>query len=180
MRLALSRLLAVGHVKRWHMVRVLREQTLGEHLARVQLIAMDVIDEYDPHNDALRLCTMQWALWHDMPEVVTGDVSPPYKSMLREKDHCILRNIDESVDERFKSLSNESGEIAQTIVKFADMAEAVHFLSEDGFGRRTDEIKRNIDYGVKSLLAATRAAMLDKLAMAMNVTYGKLIHENSV
>lgn len=179
MKLALTHQMRVGHVKRWHMVRVMREQTLGEHLARVQLIAMDVLDEYAKTDDRLRLQVLQWALWHDMPEVVTGDVSPPYKSMMREHNYTLAHTIDKSIDERFETLSRKSNEIAQIVVKFADLAEAALFLEEEGWGHRAVEIKCELDDSVKSLIAKTSEEMLGDLAEALTVTYRKLINEKS-
>lgn len=179
MRIALTHQMRVGHIKRWHMVRVMREQTLGEHLARVQLIAMDVLDEYVKTNDQLRLQVLQWALWHDMPEIVTGDVSPPYKSMMQEHNYTLAHTIDKSIDERFENLSRKTNEVAQIIVKFADLAEAVYFVEEEGWGHRAVEIKCELDASIKSLITRTSEDMLADLAAALTVTYKKLINEKS-
>lgn len=169
--LTLEQRLRCGHVKRWHMVRVLREQTLAEHSMLVQIIALEAADRYIAETDTLndpkgfRMEVMEWAMWHDMPEVVTGDVSTPMKRFMAHNSMpTLLDTIEKQVDGRFAHLDRFTGEVVKLIVKFADLYEAIHFLHWEGHGPRAMEIERELIGRMSEHIKNTRDVMLGGLA----------------
>lgn len=150
--LTLDQKLRTGHLKRWHMVRVLRDQTLAEHNSLVQIIALDVADtlirtsiSYCIDVDKFRMDVMEWSLWHDMPEVVTGDISTPLKAMMAsngQKD--LFGTIESSIDSAYAELSLRVSPRVKAIVKFADLYEAINFLHMEGHGHRAQAIEREL------------------------------------
>lgn len=169
--LTLEQRLRCGHVKRWHMTRVFREQTLAEHLMLVQIVALEAADRYiagsggyaDPR--LFRLEVMEWAMWHDMPEVVMGDIAPPTKKLIGHAGgQTLLNGIERRVDGRFTRLDMSTGEVAKLIVKFADIYDAIRFLHWEGHGPRALEIERMMIGSMTGHIKKTRDAMFDGLA----------------
>ena len=76
----------VAHVKRWQIVRTAREQTLAEHLYRVWLLVRELGPLVGLTPDEVRAAE-NFALLHDLPEIKTGDIATPVKSMLPPLDH---------------------------------------------------------------------------------------------
>lgn len=169
--LTLEQRLRCGHVKRWHMIRVFREQTLAEHLMLVQIVALEAADRYiagsgffaDPR--LFRLEVMEWAMWHDMPEVVMGDIAPPTKKLIEHAGgQTLLNGIERRADGRFTRLDMSTGEVAKLIVKFADIYDAIRFLHWEGHGPRALEIERVMIGSMTGHIKKTRDAMFDGLA----------------
>jgi len=150
--LSLAQRLRMGHIGRWHMVRTHREQTLAEHVALVQLIALDVAARFAPGDRRLERQVMEWALWHDMPEVVMGDISPPFKTMLSHRYPTLLAEIEDGLDATYVRIRRETSEIADLIVKFADLLEARNFIRVEGAGRRAREITLDIEQSIDELV----------------------------
>ncbi len=163
--LNLSQRMRCAHVMRWHMVRTYRQQTLAEHMALTQLVALEVVDRCYPNDKDMRLAVMEWALWHDMPEVVTGDVATPLKGLLAKSGNpCLIKNIEKGVDDRFAQLSLTTKEIPKLIITFADLFEAIHFIHEEGSGVRSQAIERHLMERMVALIAEVRRDMLPGLA----------------
>jgi hypothetical protein len=76
-------------VKRWHMVETRKTQTLAEHSANVAALAYVMATNcpimYFGHAGEI----LPGALFHDMPEVFTGDIPTPSKRWL-DKDRLDL------------------------------------------------------------------------------------------
>lgn len=166
--LTLEQRLRSAHVKRWHMVRVFREQTLAEHSMLVQIVALEAADRFlavdlksvgDPV--AFRLRVMEWAMWHDMPEVVTGDVSTPMKRFMGDNGAPgLLDTIEKQIDGTYCRLGLEAGDIVESIVKFADLFEAIRFLHLEGHGYRALEIERELISRMNAHITATATPRL--------------------
>lgn len=180
--LTLSQRLRTGHLKRWHMVRVFREQTLAEHNSLVQIIALHAADMLIENSvrfagdvTNFRMQIMEWSLWHDMPEVVTGDLSTPLKRMMIGA--CgpgSLDKIEKSVDSHYKHLVDTISNEVKMIVKFADLYEAVHFLHMEGHGPRAQNIELELIERLKDHVDAVFASdetlgeILQKMVEDMN------------
>lgn len=139
MNLTLTQLMRTAHLKRWHMVRTAREQTLAEHITLVQTIGLDVVARLG-YDQFLQEQVRRWAYWHDMPEVLTGDVSPPFKTMVDSEVRGLMDSLERSTDSRYAAIMDATCETALQIVKFADMLEAIVFLRAEGIGPRAVEI----------------------------------------
>lgn len=147
--------LRAGHVKRWHIVQIKREQTLAEHSFSVAVIAGSLAAAMRwkglLHKE-LQLRLLQNALAHDLIEVRTGDMPTPFKRMLEKVGGVgIVEKAEDEIDrEHTGSIrANGSGEI-DTIVKLADQIEAIFFLQDNGYGQHALEV---LD-GLRSHLSA--------------------------
>lgn len=67
-------------VIRWNMVPTLRQQSLAEHTFMVALIAEHISNELGLGANK----TIHMALYHDLEEVMTGDIPSPTKAKLKE------------------------------------------------------------------------------------------------
>ena len=72
------------------------------------------------------------------------------------KGRGIIDDIECSTDSRYESVMNATSETALTIVKFADMLEAVLFLRDEGIGLRAAEIALEIEIAVDRVVDEVR------------------------
>lgn len=155
-KLTISDKLRVGHVKRWQIVRVAREQTIGEHMYRVYLICLEICDLLNI-SQTIKNRIVKWALIHDIPEVVTGDLATPIKSAMRNAvpDSDPIKRIELALDSEYhdlyKSIKAEDDQIVIKIVKLADLLEAVHFLSVEGMGKHAAKCRSGIIDQIRDL-----------------------------
>lgn len=157
MRFTLEQKMRTGHVKRWQIVRVAREQTIAEHMYRVYHIAVELAGMMNL-SPARMLNVQNWALLHDLPEVVTGDIATPTKRAMRQAvpDQDPVRHIELSLDRGYRDLYlglKESDPVVLDIVKLADLLEAVNFLMVEGIGKHAEEVEMGL-----------RVAFLEKLS----------------
>lgn len=144
MKFSLQDKMRAGHVKRWQIVRVAREQNIAEHMYRVHLIVAEICERMGV-SDHRQSNAVRWALMHDLPEVITGDIATPTKQAMRlaipGKDP--LRNVELSLDTDYRELYlnlKSYDPIALAIVKAADMIEAVDFLVTEAVGPHSVEV----------------------------------------
>lgn len=134
-KLTLTQKLRTSHLKRWHMVQTLHTQTVAEHSYRVYLITQQIAQAM---NHELPEVAEAWALWHDMPEVVVGDIPTPTKMIVSG-----FIDAEKGVDEDWSNLVDFIEEMCPelfSLVKMADMAESIDFLRLEGVGPRAKEI----------------------------------------
>ena len=128
-----------GHIKRWNIINTSREQTLAEHLFNVAMISQTICDRCGV-DEYIANIAMQWALIHDIPEVVCGDTPSPTKRRM-VKMGMDMEELYDSIDPTYakvKYLAIESG--AKYIVKMADLVESVNFLRDNGVGRHAEAV----------------------------------------
>jgi len=159
--LTINEKLRTAHVKRWQIVRVNREQTLAEHLYRVWLIADEIALQMGLDDD-IRELIGKWALNHDIPEVLTGDICTPVKLAMREAipRNNPLRVIELELDLNYKKLylnTKERHPIVLDIVKLADIIEAVDFLSVEAIGAHAQKVLIGLQTSVLQKLAKCRS-----------------------
>lgn len=157
MKFTLEQKLRTGHVKRWQIVRVAREQTIAEHMYRVYQTAVELARKVglSPKEVA---DVASWALMHDLPEVVTGDIATPTKQAMRKAvpDQDPVRHIELSLDTEYRELYEllkEYNPLVLEVVKLADLLEAINFLMVEGMGKYAEEVEMGL-----------RVAFLEKLA----------------
>jgi 5'-deoxynucleotidase len=180
-KLSLYDFLRMGHVKRWHNVNVTREQTLAEHSAMVAIIALQLFESLDlsvkTHEAQLRVVV--GALFHDAPEIVTGDFPTPGKKYIREfsKDSEIFDRIDNDLMPVIPYVGGilEGGLAA--IVEVADAIEAVHWISENGAGVHAEIVRQANRRKLETLVHEyDMYEPVNEILMAMNMPY---IHRDS-
>jgi 5'-deoxynucleotidase len=145
--LTLEERLRTGHVHRWQIVNVHRQQTLAEHLYLVRVITLEIA-KVALFADVDILLAEQWALEHDVPEVVTGDLATPVKAAMREAipHDDPVRRIELSISQRYCDLYSvvKEKDHVRTLVKMADLIEAVNFLTEEAKGVHGNTVRKRL------------------------------------
>lgn len=142
--LTLDELFAQNYVRRYHMVRVSREQSVLEHSTKVAYIASKLLKEYaqfveNTRPDSIntisflrspetKLAVLELALGHDSPETMCGDYpSTVGKFMGRE----LKSEIEQELFWKERTLPKYPL-IIEHIVKFADYLEGYLFFKWNG------------------------------------------------
>jgi 5'-deoxynucleotidase len=142
--ISLKDMMRTGQVHRWQIVRTLRGQTLAEHSYMVTMITLHLREEIEPYvnNDDLgRLdrCAAQlveYALRHDLAEVMVGDIPTPVKVRLRALvEYDPIKAIEGAVDPETRALRHfldNSCPMALYLVGLSDVIEPMVFLTHEG------------------------------------------------
>ncbi len=145
--------LATQHLKRWHMVRVRRQQTLADHQGSVASFAAKILalwyegtsrNRPDPE---LMLEVLDYALTHDSHEVEYGDTPSP-AVRAAEGTHAALE--DSFWTRRGGAEAARPSPFAAIIVKIADKLDAQLFYELEGEDPR---FKKWGEEGIRQLLA---------------------------
>lgn len=148
----LTEKLRSGHVRRWHIVAVSREQTIADHMHRVGVIAeeiLQILGMFD-WNFNITLNVMRWAAIHDRHEYLMGDLPTPTKEAIRvqlansyggDVFELAAADIDPEAEELRASIA-EDGDmpLAGRIVKYADLLEAMNYIGIFGCGSHAREV----------------------------------------
>lgn len=143
MSITIQDILRAGHTKRWNIVNTTREQTVAEHLFNVAMIARTIHERL--HLADYRDLVLDWALLHDIPEVVCGDPPSPTKGRMRDMGFDI-ENLYDAIDPTYKEVKEtaKTTGVIYDIVKIADLMDAYHFLKENGVGRHAKQVASGI------------------------------------
>ena len=140
--LTLHQLLRCRHVKRWHIVRVARDQTVAEHSWAVTMIARHLCDRlglFLSPSDMLMM--VEWSLMHDATETVIGDLPTPTSEVvgrwMRDKEMAIST----AWGVRHAWASSAMDGLPLEIVKMADIIEAISFLDDDAVGAHAERVE---------------------------------------
>lgn len=146
-------ILRTAHVTRWHTVRTHRQQNLAEHHYLVTMIARDmarIIGMTDP--EMLQMLT-DWCMVHDTPEVLTGDVLPPTKLMIKKYiDISVIEDQTSTAYARLRASVHASP--VGGVAKLADLMESIVFLHNEGV--RVDDPRTHAHHVLNGLLIAYR------------------------
>ena len=115
-------------IKRWTIVRMMREQSLAEHSFNVTMIARAICKEIGLDDTNVT----KYALDHDLDEILTGDIPTPAKQRLKIRDP-------------YKGSGRalcDSQEIS--IVMLADMIEAIAFIQDNQIGRHANVVAEEL------------------------------------
>lgn len=134
-------ILAMGNVTRWHTVRTARAQTIGEHSARVALLAVWLGHQLGLNRfPALyELETLRLALLHDAPETHYGDVPAPTKGVLEQETDVAFDLVVDSLFWEARGCRNPlaaAPHIPRALVRVADITDAVVFYWQEGLTAR--------------------------------------------
>lgn len=135
-------LLNLAHVQHWHPIPTLRKPSVAEHSYRVAVIALEIAERLNggdgvlPSRVIIESNVMRWALMHDGPETETGDIPNTAKRRLPDDTWYYLE---------CEMCPWYSKEVVRThtkevrIVKIADLAEQLIFISMWGWGDESVE-----------------------------------------
>jgi 5'-deoxynucleotidase len=155
-------MMRTGHVTRWQIVRTARQQTVAEHMYRVWIITVQLCRILDIGLETASSANI-WALYHDMPEVLTGDIATPAKEAMRKAlpDDDPVRNIELAMSDTYrrawedaKRRVNDSEPTAYEIVKLADLIEARTFLNCEHVGEHALKVYWQMCSNVDNCMAA--------------------------
>jgi len=134
--LKLTDILRASHVSRWNIVNVSRHQSVAEHSFNVCMIARRLCKELDVEDTNI----IKAALEHDLDEVIFGDIPTPAKDKLAASGI----DINAIVGNKMRDLTP----LDETILKVADLLDAVLFLSDHAIGTHAaavlDEVKERL------------------------------------
>lgn len=125
-------ILAMQHLRRWHMVRVRREQTLAEHSATVAMLAVKIARLWKlPLGWMDHAILFDMALAHDAHEIEYGDMPGIVKSLIPEYDE---KSAKEFWEKRGKTSTTVHPDFAllEQVVKLADKLEGYLFYVLEG------------------------------------------------
>lgn len=151
--LTLKQILRASHVRRWNIVATARDQSVAEHIFNVCMIARALCKRLDMDDREI----IKAALEHDLDEVVFGDIPSPMKAKLKSDGI----NINSYVGNIMRKLTP----FQETILKTADLIDAVHFLQDHAVGSHAEEVCQEVrDRLMKhidnaTIVANTRAAL---------------------
>lgn len=140
-------LLALSHVPRWTIIATSRQQSVAEHSHRVAVIAQYILDDIAPsasngwHEEILR-----WAIMHDGPEAITGDIPTPFKRILHESG---FETSESQACEWYSEEKRKVSAVKKSVVSLADTIEAVSFISKWGTGAVAKRIAEEMEKRLK-------------------------------
>lgn len=134
--------LRAGHVKRWHIINTVNQQTVAEHSFLVAIIAMELYNEMvgvDPNDDnSIKEfnALVMGAIFHDIAEIKLGDLPTPSKQLFKQfYGDDMFDKIEETIFPEMPYTGHgELGTELRKIIKMADTIEAVHWIYENGVG----------------------------------------------
>jgi len=129
-------LLRAQYVKRFHIVHTLKHQSIAEHSFNVAMIAGLISERMEFDKKVTEQVTLA-ALFHDMDEVITGDIPTPTK--IRAKAQGVDLN-----DNGILVPHQNKGSLINRIVKVADYIEAITFLDINGIGMHACSVEADI------------------------------------
>lgn len=143
-------LFRMKYIDRWALMRNTRKETLSEHTLETAFIAhaLAVIENrrFGGNVDADRVALL--ALFHDAPEIITGDLPTPvkyyneniktvYKEIEHEAGNSLLSLLPDDLKPDFEELFDPKDEHLSKIVKAADKLSAlIKCRDEISFGNR--------------------------------------------
>ena len=132
-------------VKRWHSVKVRREQNIAEHQYLVAMLANEMAVRIlgCEYSDESYRMLMDYALRHDMPEIMLGDIPLPIKQSIEEyyPGTNFLESMEESICAQFSAAKKRVIDTPlKCIVNLCDLLDAILFIKEEVSDDRSGEI----------------------------------------
>lgn len=153
-------------VKRWGIVRTMREQNIAEHSFMVAMIAEEIcnrigweFNEGGAMHGMRGYEVLRWALWHDLAEVFTGDIPTPMKLKIKESNPELLQQIEDEFAPEVKALRERTNPMWVDIVKIADYVEAIAFLDREAGNKEAVAVKELLTHQMMSELSKQNASL---------------------
>lgn len=137
-------LLALVDVKRWVVIKTSRTQSVAEHSFAVAIIAMELSERLSNGKVGNMAELLWWALVHDVPETLTGDVDGKFKREFPAVRSALVEAEDIAFPWYKITRQHVIPMDCQVLVKMADKIEAIAFITHWGIGPRADEVMREL------------------------------------
>lgn len=126
-----------AHVTRWHSASCYRYPNIAEHSFLVLMYARELLYRIVPNaTESEQLLLLEYCAFHDLPEVLTGDMATPVKRRLESffpEGESPLDLIEEALCPDYKVLKGRiKGSYLASIAKLADVLEAAKFIDFEG------------------------------------------------
>jgi 5'-deoxynucleotidase YfbR-like HD superfamily hydrolase len=132
-------LLSLSNVHRWTVIATSRHQSVAEHSYRVAVISIELLARLGVLDLDSKFQTVAWALVHDWPETLTGDIDGKFKRMFPDI-HDSLRRVENLTFPEYARMGAQTPVKLRQIVKVADYIEALTFIQEFGAGQRAQAV----------------------------------------
>lgn len=150
MKLSFYDFARIGHIKRWHNVNTIREQTVAEHCFMVAMIALELnhhlrmVPGTNPTADLPIM--LMGALFHDAPETAAGDSPTPAKRLLVtiSKDPDLFKKLDEELMPVLPYIGGKVPLWVERVIEMADSIEAAHWIRDNGAGYHAEVVKSGV------------------------------------
>lgn len=144
-----------AHVKRYHTIPTIGQQTVAEHSYHVAMLCIDIQAR---NNERCSAELMRAALFHDLPEHKTGDIpatakwgSPGLKSLLDSLENDVITDYGIEVD---------ISEVEKIVLKYADILELVMYcIDQMNLGNRNAKVVANRGLVFAGTLPYNKGAM---------------------
>lgn len=169
-----------GSVDRWQIVRTIRHQTLAEHSFMVAMLSLFVCDEIGVP-ERMRYSILLHALHHDLPEIITGDMSTVAKDIIKNEGCVQAIEAVDNVFPKVPEIAERVGNLGRRVVKLADLIDAIVFLDVEGVGSHSKKVKKRIKKSFNAYIEDAEKAWPDlSWSKAKNVLDNALNGEDIV
>ena len=137
-------------IQRWGVIEMSRRQSVAEHSYNVAMISR-MICERGLFGPLTTKQSMEWALYHDLPEVASGDIPSSWK----QSNPVMFANLESEMFPVYASFkSRQSGTDVKGIVKIADYVDAIQFAQKFCVDSRKEVIIKEIKYRMGKVISA--------------------------
>lgn len=139
MNMSVSDKLRAQYVKRWSTVHLTHQQSLADHSFNVAMVALDLMSSvYGNWDNALAGKILVHALFHDLDEVITGDIPTETKARIKAAGPEVAKILD-SFPESEDLLSRDISDL----VKIADLIEGTFHVVQHCNGVHAEQVARH-------------------------------------
>lgn len=138
----INKVLSLSNIKRCGIIDTSKEQSVAEHSYNVAMICIEIFNRV-PKEDveyAMRQNVIEFALAHDLSEIVTGDIPTPFKKELGDA----MKKVEQSLFPKITLHKESLTELEVDILKAADLIDAVRFIGKYGMGSEIPNIVNEI------------------------------------
>lgn len=135
-------------VFRWQIVKTDKPQSVAEHSYMVTMIAIKICQVMEVPESVTQQ-VIWYALCHDLPEVLTGDMATPLKEMIGPEARTRLKEFEESITIMGHPCTRD--EFVRQVVKAADLVEAYQFLNENNATAHGMGVKRRLKMRIQEI-----------------------------
>lgn len=132
-------LMGLADVHRWTVIKTNRHQSVAEHSFNVMVIAAELCHWLGIPRERV----LWWALIHDVPETLTGDVDGWFKRLNPDVKAAIGRAELKMFPWFREELTGVTATTA-SVVKIADKIEAIQFIRTWGVGGRANAVMHEL------------------------------------
>ena len=177
-KLTLFDLLRASQVQRWHILNTSRQQNMAEHSYMVAVISLALhhfIHRPSPFelNEAEVMQLVVGALFHDSPEIRTGDIPTPGKELIEKHAPVLMKEIDRALMPELPFVGGNVPEGLRRIIKMADIIEAAHWIRNNGAGDFAEQVAekcyRKVEDAVHNYGAAEWKDPVNKILDALGM-----------